>query len=87
MLAGDRGRPPRSWRCALRRRSQRRSARWSCSSCSTPHCLPSDALTGVLAMTRRGTESEYACAAAVRMLVSPGPEMVNAAAGRPLRRA
>ena len=45
------------------------------------------ARAGVLAMTSSGTESEYACAAAVSMLVRPGPEITKAAAGRPLERA
>ena len=46
-----------------------------------------EARTGALATTNSGTESEYACATAVMMLVRPGPEITKAAAGRPLKRA
>src|SRR5258708_4570833 len=34
-------------------------------------------------MTSSGTESEYACATAVSALVTPGPEITNAAAAHP----
>jgi len=49
--------------------------------------MPNEARTGALATTMRGTESEYACATAVKAFVTPGPEMTKAAAGRPVTRA
>ena len=45
------------------------------------------ARAGVLAMINSGTESDQACATAVSALLTPGPEMTNTAAGRPLLRA